>query len=212
MSSFPRIGKPARGSYVGTMTIDKTKLETRNGLPADLKLLIEKYPREIWPHHENLGQMAQFWLQRHDMFREMGSILTGAISEWREGKTDANGFAGFFIPRLNWFLGNLDGHHNIEDQHYFPVFRNAEKRLTRGFDILDGDHESIHSALEANANAANSFVAALKTGGDPLKYAGDDYQRQNERLVAMLMRHLEDEEDLIIPVILDQGESKLGIS
>lgn len=189
-----------------------SELETRLGLPEDLKLLIEKYPREVWQSHENLGQMAQFWLQRHDMFREMGRILTGAISDWREGKTDAKGFAGFFMPRLNWFLGNLDGHHNIEDQHYFPVFRKAEKRLNRGFDILDGDHDIIHSALEANANAANSFAAALNKGGDTLKYAGDTYQRENERLVAMLMRHLEDEEDLIIPVILDQSESKLGVS
>lgn len=195
-----------------TMSKYPSELETRHGLPEDLKILIAKYPREVWQGHENLGQVAQFWLQRHDMFREMGGILTGAISDWREDRTDAMEFAGFFMPRLNWFLGNLDGHHNIEDHHYFPVFRNAEQRLARGFDILDGDHDIIHSALEANANAANGFAAAIKKGGDALKFAGDSYQKENERLITMLMRHLEDEEDLIIPVILDQSESKLGIS
>jgi len=31
----------------------------------------------------------------------------------------------------------------------------------------------------------------------------------SERLLKFLVRHLDDEEDLIVPVILDQGERKL---
>lgn len=189
-----------------------TALESRTGLPDDLRQLVSTYPREIWQSHENLGQMGRFWLQRHDMFREMGGILSGAVGDWREGKTDAQGFAGFFVPRLNWFLGNLDGHHNIEDHHYFPVFRKAEPRLERGFDILDTDHHVIHAALEMNASAARGFIEALEAGGDPLKRAGEAYATENDRLIAMLMRHLDDEEDLIIPVILDQGERQLGVA
>lgn len=191
---------------------DPFPLATRGGLPDDLKMLISDYPREIWQTHDNLGDMARFWLQRHDMFREMGSILTGAIGDWREGRMDDKGFAGFFVPRLNWYLGNLDGHHNIEDHHYFPVFRKAEPRLTRGFDILDRDHHVIHDALEMNAEAARSYLSALEEGGDALKRAGEAYATENERLMRFLSRHLEDEEDLIIPVILDQGERKLGVT
>jgi hemerythrin-like domain-containing protein len=140
----------------------------------------------------------------------MGRVLSGAILDYREGRTDAHGFARFFAPRLNHFLGNLDGHHNIEDQHYFPIFAAAESRLKRGFDILDGDHHMIHEALERNAEAANEFLRALETDDDTRRRAADAYAGENDRLVAMLMRHLDDEEDLIIPLILDRGDRELG--
>ena len=106
-------------------------LETRAGLPPDLRYLVEKYPREEWQAHANIHGMASMWLQRHDMFRELGGVLTAAIGDYREGRTTAPEFARFFAPRLNFFLGNLDGHHNVEDQHYFPVFAAAETRLKR---------------------------------------------------------------------------------
>ena len=184
-------------------------LEARPGVPADLRYLVEKYPREDWRAHENIHGMASMWLQRHDMFRELGGILTGAIADYREGRTDAKQFASFFAPRLNFFLGQLDGHHNIEDHHYFPVFAQAETRLKRGFDILDSDHHLIHDALERNAETANAFLRALQENEDKQRFAADAYASENERLVAMLGRHLDDEEDLIIPLILDRGDREL---
>lgn len=186
-------------------------LETRAGLPDDLRWLVEKYPREDWQVHDNVHGMASMWLQRHDMFRELGGTLTGGIGDYREGRLDAQGFARWFAPRLNYFLGNLDGHHNVEDHHYFPVFANAEKRLKRGFEILDADHHLIHEALERNAETASAFLRALKESEDRQRFAADAYAEENARLVAMLTRHLDDEEDLIIPLILDRGDRELGI-
>ena len=186
---------------------DISLLETREGLPDDLRFLAEQYPRGEWQAHSNIHGMAGFWLQRHDMFREMGVLLTGGIADYREGRKDAREFAAFFAPRLNRFLGNLDGHHNVEDHHYFPVFAKAEPRLKRGFDILDGDHHLIHDALERNAETANAFLRALQEGEDRQRFAADAYADENGRLIAMLKRHLDDEEDLIIPLILDRGDS-----
>ena len=188
---------------------DISLLETREGLPDDLRFLAEQYPRGEWQAHSNIHGMAGFWLQRHDMFREMGVLLTGGIADYREGRKDAREFAAFFAPRLNRFLGNLDGHHNVEDHHYFPVFAKAEPRLRRGFDILDGDHHLIHDALERNAETANAFLRALQESEDRQRFAADAYADENSRLIAMLKRHLDDEEDLIIPLILDRGDSGL---
>lgn len=185
-------------------------LETRDGLPDDLRFLVAKYPREAWQSHANVHGMAGMWLQRHDMFRELGGLLTSSIGDYREGRTDARGFASFFAPRLQFFLGQLDGHHNIEDHHYFPVFARVEPRLKRGFDILDSDHHLIHDALERNAETANAFLQALSGDGDAQRFAADAYADENARLVAMLDRHLDDEEDLIIPLILDRGDRELG--
>ena len=189
---------------------DISFLETREGLPDDLRFLVEQYPRGEWQAHSNIHGMAGFWLQRHDMFREMGVLLTGGIADYREGRKDAREFAAFFAPRLNLFLGNLDGHHNVEDHHYFPVFAEAEPRLKRGFDILDGDHHLIHDALERNAETANAFLRDLQDGEDRQRFAADAYADENSRLIAMLKRHLDDEEDLIIPLILDRGDRDLA--
>ena len=186
-----------------------TGLLDRSGLPRDLRYLVEKYPRETWQEHENIGGMAGMWLQRHDMFRELGGMLTGGIADYREGRQTASQFAGWFAPRLNFLLGNLDGHHRIEDEVYFPKFAEAEKRLKRGFDILDGDHHQIHDVLESNAETANAFLRALQEDEDKQRWAADAYAAENDRLVAMLMRHLADEEDIIIPLILDRGDGAL---
>jgi hemerythrin-like domain-containing protein len=187
------------------------ELERRAGLPDDLRFLAEKYPREDWRAHDNIHGMAGMWLQRHDMFRELGGILTAAIGDYREGRTTAPDFAKIFAPRLNYFLGHLDGHHNVEDQHYFPVFAKAETRLKRGFEILDLDHHTIHEGLERNAETANAFLRALQESEDRQRFAADAYADENARLVAMLGRHLDDEEDLIIPLILERGDRGLGI-
>lgn len=190
---------------------NEADLLTRAGLPDDLRYLAEKYPRSDWAAHDNIGGMAQFWLQRHDMFRELGRLLTNGIGEYRESRMTAPDFAQWFAPRLNFFLGHLDGHHNVEDQHYFPAFARAEPRLKRGFDILDSDHHAIHDALELNAETAKGFLRALEEGADQQRFAADAYAEANARLVAMLARHLDDEEDLIIPLILDRGDTGLPV-
>lgn len=193
------------------MSEDETDLEQRGGLPEDLRYLVEKYPRETWQAHANIGGMAGFWLQRHDMFRELGGVLTGVIGDYREGRTDAQEFAQWFAPRLRFFLQHLEGHHQIEDMHYFPAFARAENRLKPGFDILDKDHHVIHEALERNAEAANAFLRALQENEDKQRFAADAYADENARLVAMLTRHLGDEEDLIIPLILDRGDQGFDV-
>ena len=192
------------------MTADSLLLE-RAGLPDDLHWLAEKYPREVWQGHANIHGIATMWLQRHDMFRELGGMLINGIGDYREGRLTAPEFAGWFAPRLNHFLGHLDGHHNVEDIHYFPVFAKAETRLKRGFEILDADHHTIHEGLERNAEAANAFIRTLSESEDKQRFAADAYADENSRLIAMLTRHLADEEDLIIPLILDRGDRALGI-
>ena len=187
-------------------------VENRKGLPADLRFLVEKYPREIWQGHANLGDMAHFWLQRHDMFRELGGMLQASVGDYREGRLSRIDFSRWFAPRLRFFLHQLHGHHQIEDLHYFPIFAEAERRLKRGFDILDSDHHVIHEALERNAEKGREFLIALQQNADKQRFAADAYADENERLIHMLTRHLYDEEDLIIPVILDRGEGSLGLS
>ncbi|MBL8582827.1 MAG: hemerythrin domain-containing protein [Rhizobiaceae bacterium] len=186
--------------------IELPALDLRAGLPAELLFLLAEYPRESWSGHENIAGMANMWLQRHEFFRRMGAMLTQGMGEYREGRLAAPAFGQWFAPRIGMFLGELEGHHNIEDHHYFPAFARAEPRLRHGFDILDADHHLIHDALERSAASTDDFLATLRQDADRQRFAADVLVDENARLVALLARHLSDEEDLIIPLILDRGD------
>lgn len=186
------------------------KLLNRSGLTEDLKVLYAKYPRQDWNTVHTLGDMGAFWISRHDMFREFGRLLGSAIDDLREGRVATERFARWFAPRLNHFLGDLEGHHQIEDHQYFPLFAAADARLAHGFELLEEDHHLIHMLLERNAEAASIFHRDLIEGSDRTPHSRDAYAVEADLLVKGLMRHLEDEEDLLIPLLLDQGEAKFG--
>jgi iron-sulfur cluster repair protein YtfE (RIC family) len=185
-------------------------LDTRSGWPADLRLLIDRYPREVWTGHANLGAMAQFWLQRHAMFREIGGALEQATAAFRDGTATTQDLRAWFPSRLQFFLQQLNAHHQIEDLHYFPVFQAAEARLAHGFDVLETDHRVIHEQIDATVEAANLFLRTA-VNDDALRGAGERYAAQNDALLRLLTQHLRDEEDLIIPLILDRSEAVLGV-
>lgn len=186
-------------------------LDTRTGLPDDLRILLARYPRETWDGHANLGKMARFWLQRHDMFRELGGALQGATQAFRDGTATTQDFQAWFVPRLQFFLQQLNGHHHVEDHHYFPIFREADARLVRGFEVLDSDHHLIHGSIIGAAEAANAFLSADGADADQTRRTGERYAVAGDALTRQLLRHLEDEEDLIIPLILDRTEGGLGV-
>jgi len=185
-------------------------LDSRSGWPAEMRLLIDSYPREVWSGHANLGAMAQFWLSRHDMFREIGTALEQAATGFRKGNVAAEDFRAWFPSRLQFFLQQLHAHHQIEDLHYFPVFQAAEARLARGFDVLESDHAMIHRQIDATVEAANSFLQT-PVNHDALRGRAERYAGASDALLRLLTRHLGDEEDLIIPLILDRTEAGLGV-
>ena len=133
------------------------------------------------------------------------------LLDFREQRVTPAHFRSWFAPRIDMFLSHLEGHHQIEDYQYFPLFVAAEGRLKRGFDVLEGDHAVIHAEMNRLAEAAKGFLAVAPEDADGLRFAGDAYADASERLFDLLNRHLGDEEDLIVPVILARGETDLGL-
>ena len=191
---------------------DALALARRSGWPDDLRVLIARFPREQWEGHANLGEMARFWLSRHDMFRELATMINGIETQFRAGTLPAAEFPRQLVPRLQFLLSQLNVHHQIEDLHYFPIFRAADTRLVRGFDVLEGDHHAIHADMAATADTANALLRALAGEADALRRCGDDYAAASGALIKGLIRHLDDEEDLIVPLILERGEAALGVA
>ena len=186
-------------------------LATRTGWPDELRLFLDRFPRAGWPPRAEIGAVAKFWLDIHDGFRGFAGKLGTATGEFREGRVTPVHFRTWFAPRLDMFLSHLDGHHRIEDHQYFPLFVAAEERLKRGFDILENDHAVIHAAMDRLAETANGFLTVAPDDKDGLRFAGDAYAQASDRLMVMLGRHLDDEEDLIVPIILARGEHDLGL-
>jgi iron-sulfur cluster repair protein YtfE (RIC family) len=187
-------------------------LARRSGWPQDLRVLVSRYPREQWASHANLGEMARFWLSRHVMFRELTAMIREIETQFREGRLPPAEFPQAFVPRLQFLLSQLSVHHQIEDYHYFPIFRAADERLARGFDVLEQDHHAIHADMGKTAETANALLRALAGDADALCRCGDDYAAASGALLTGLIRHLDDEEDLIVPLILDRGEKALGVA
>ncbi len=192
------------------MTAD-LHLDIRAGWPDDLRLYLERYPRPVWPGHANLGEMARFWLQMHDGFRRLGGALKAGTDDFRAERVPPEEFRGWLAPRLQMLLSHLQGHHQIEDHQFFPLFSAAEPRLIRGFEVLERDHEQIHETIVAVVESARSLLRAEAADRDRIRRAGDVYAKDSDELLRRLDRHLGDEEDLIIPLILDRGEDALGI-
>ena len=192
--------------------LEALALVRRSGWPEDLRVLVARYPREQWDAHPNLGEMARFWLSRHAMFRELSTAIEQIAALFCAGRIPPQEFARQFVPRLQFMLDQLNVHHQIEDLHYFPIFRAADERLARGFDVLQGDHHHIHADMARTAETANALLRSLQGGGDTMVRCSDGYADASGVLLKGLVRHLDDEEDLIVPLILDRSEEALGVA
>jgi hypothetical protein len=190
------------------LTLD---LDRRTGWPEDLRVLLDQHPRETWPSHPNLGALCRFWLERHAMFRELARSLAMGAGALSESKVDAGEFQPWFAPRMQFFLQQLHHHHLIEDHNYFPVFMAAETRLVRGFEVLEADHGTIDAAIRALAGASDALLGALRTPTADLARATSALGGLLPDFLGKLDRHLDDEEDLIIPLILERSEAGLGV-
>ena len=176
-------------------------LTHRARLPDALRVLLQDYPRDIWESHRNFDGLTRFWLDRHLMFRR-------ALKDWQ---TDTRAFLdkgrdarahGQHTAQIGSFLINqLHGHHQIEDAHYFPILSAAEARLARGFEVLDADHHALDDQLATLTKRANAHLRRLQDGGDMAATAGA-MLTQLDRFERFLNRHLVDEEELVVPVIL----------
>jgi hypothetical protein len=183
---------------------DGLGLGERDGWPAHLRVLADKYPRSSWIAHPNFDDLTRFWLDRHLGFREMDARLNADVQALLDGNRDPRGFAGEMAYQANMMIEHLHGHHTIEDRHYFPLLLARERRLQRGFDILESDHHQIDGAVADLTGHANTLLRAI-SDGQPHLVAAEAYRVSLGGFGRFLDRHLTDEEEIVVPVILEHG-------
>ncbi|MDJ0993110.1 MAG: hemerythrin domain-containing protein [Dinoroseobacter sp.] len=171
-------------------------METRAGLPDALRVLIAEYPRTGWEQHRNFNELVRFWLSRHVMFRQLLARLQAETESYMDRQVGFDTYAPRLSQLAGTLLNELHIHHHVEDDQYFPKLAGIDARITRGFELLDADHHAMDGVIHRAADAANAALRS-RDGGPFLDELGT--------FGRLLDRHLVDEEELVVPVILSSG-------
>jgi hypothetical protein len=152
-----------------------------------------------------------FWLDVHERLRRDAAGLGAASVDYRNGRSSPAQLAVIAAPRLRGLVAAMQGHHQIEDFEYFPEFRRAEPRLEAGFDRLERDHAVLSQSVDTALAALAELRSAVERTTEPaaaatLKLAGQRYVDAAATLIADLLRHLNDEENLVVPLLLERGD------
>jgi hemerythrin-like domain-containing protein len=191
--------------------MSQTEISLRSGLPDYLRKLSKHYPREVWEKHSNFNDLTQFWLSRHVMFRELierlqqdseaiidsASIIASNNKDQIKHKKTLSRLTGFMLSQLH-------EHHNIEDHHYFPMLVPFDADLRKGFDMLESDHQVLDKNIHDLANKTNELLTSLQTGQD-IQQSAEHLIITQKKFENFLNRHLSDEEELVVPIILEYG-------
>lgn len=184
-------------------------LHTRERLPDALRVLLAEYPRGGWEADPGFDGLIRFWLDRHLMFRRLMHEMRKGTEDVLDRSTAPDRYLAMVSRYGGMFVNGLHEHHTIEDTYYFPKLAQRDARIEKGFDILDKDHHAIDAHLSDFVSHANDVIAH-GDNRDKLQNAAGAFQVQLIGLEQLLNRHLLDEEELIVPVILKYGTDGLG--
>ena len=171
-------------------------------MPPEMGELLTLYPRDGWEAHPGFRDRTRHWLGAHQMFRRLANIVRTDCERFLDGARAPEDFA----PRLHHFggalVGNLKGHHGWEDYEFFPELSAADPRFDRGLEILEKDHEALDEVLERFTDVALAAIRQTQGDAEGVRASVGRLHGTAEVIEAFLNRHLGDEEDLAVPIIL----------
>ena len=179
-----------------------TNIHTRTSLPADMRLLLKDYPREAWPDHPNFAQSIQNWMGAHGMFRNLADLTRIAAEGYLDRDDSAEAFATRLSRYGNLLVANLHGHHTWEDRSYFPELSRADPRFDRGLEMLETDHEELDETLDRFTRTGNRVLKLIDLDAAEARDEAGALRDLTEEIDGFLDRHLTDEEDLVVPILL----------
>lgn len=171
-------------------------------MPTEMQALLRSYPRADWDAHPGFRDKTKQWLSAHRGFR----YLSGTVQRDTETFLDGNADAGVYAERLSQLggrlVGNLHGHHTWEDRAYFPELAEADPRFVAGLEILEKDHLDLDAVLDDFTRIANRTIKLLQLDEASARDEAGRVHGLAETIDRFLARHLADEEDLAVPIIL----------
>lgn len=179
----------------------ETKIRTAD-MPAAMRALLEQYPRNDWESHPGFKESTKNWLGAHLMFRQLGEILRSDTENYLDAGSDPRHYARRLGAYGDALVRNLHGHHHFEDHSYFPELKAADPRFEAGLEILEKDHESLDAVLDQFVRHANRTIQLIQLDPQQAQAAAGKVHATSQTIEAFLNRHLSDEEELAVPIIL----------
>lgn len=173
-----------------------------NDMPYEMQALLREYPREAWEAHPGFKEKTRQWLGAHQMFRKFGSIVRTDAERFLDKERGAQDFAARLSHYGGILVGNLHGHHGWEDYSYFPELSAADPRFDAGLEILETDHETLNVVLDDFTDVANRTIKLAQLDEHQARDEAGRLHGLAETIEAFLDRHLSDEEELAVPIIL----------
>ena len=174
----------------------------QDDMPQEMRFLLDQYPRDSWETHPGFKEKTKHWLGAHEMFRHVAERIrldTEGVLSNEMGLDD-------YVGRLSYYGGNLvgtlHGHHGWEDRSYFPELSAADPRFDAGLEILEKDHEALNRVLDRFAEAGNRTIQLIQLDENQVRDEAGKLHKTAEAIEAFLARHLSDEEELAVPIIL----------
>jgi len=177
-------------------------LTHRTDLPEDLRFLLGDYPRDGWVAHPHFARSIQNWLGAHHSFRQLGDVLASKTQRYLNRDTEADTYINGLAYYGDLLIRNLHGHHTWEDSSYFPELAAADHRFKRGQDLLESDHVELDALLDRITTRSNRAIQLQTLDPKQVYETAAPLEHDFETLKKFLNRHLSDEEDLVVPILL----------
>jgi len=173
-----------------------------NPMPESMRVLLNEYPRESWDAHPGFKEKTKNWLGAHQMFRQLAELVRTDTELYLGKGRDAQDYAGRLSYYGNALVRNLHGHHHFEDHSYFPELSAADPRFDRGLEILETDHEALDKVLHEFTDVANRTLKLFHLDEKTAREEVAKVHETSQAIEAFLERHLSDEEELAVLIIL----------
>ncbi len=171
-------------------------------MPQEMRFLLKTYPRDTWDAHPGFKEKTKHWLGAHQMFRRVAELIRLDT----EGALNKDMSIDDYARRLSYYggnlVGNLHGHHGWEDHEYFPQLSAADPRFDAGLDLLEQDHADLDKVLDDFTGTANRLIKLSSLDEAQAFEEVAQVLETSTTIEAFLKRHLSDEEELAVPIIL----------
>lgn len=171
-------------------------------MPEEMRFLLQTYPRDDWEAHPGLKEKTRHWLGVHQMFRRVAKRVRLDTEE----VLNKDIALGDYVGRLSYFGGNLVAnlhcHHGWEDHSYFPELSAADPRFDAGLELLEQDHADLDLVLDDMTRKANRVIKLATPDEAQALEEANTVLPAAEAIEVFLNRHLSDEEELAVPIIL----------
>ncbi len=170
-------------------------------LPDNIQQQLLPLSRQDWSKHPAYSGSAAFFISYHGNLISTINSLVSSLEALLHSRAPKGFSLSLLQPVLRsgiYLVEKAHHHHQIEDRSYFPQFRKRLPQFATAMDLLDGDHLVLDEAL-------HHFKQTIQQAYGQTHLAQTyvtDLHEQAKLLQKVLARHLQDEEEIIIPIFL----------